>query len=333
MMTVIRTADYPVGERFERWRELVSHKVTTPVEFICEDPHSYHGAMRGAPFGEAFVSSTVCSPCQVLRSGRMIRRSDPEVVHVMAVERGEAGVDQTSTTSVCPSGNLVVYGSWRPYEIIDIGDEVNVVKGAATTIPYSQIPLPRDSLERLFATPFSSKSGLSGLLARFITGLAGDIETYQIADSVRLGGILVDLLSAFIASVSDITSALPSDAREQALLAHAQDFIRQHLGDPALTPAMVAAAHHISVRSLQRLFQKHGHTVVSWIRHQRLEHCRRDLIGSGSQIRPVHAIAMRWGFTDPAHFSRVFRAAYGLPPGEYRFRGAEATNMSRSVNP
>jgi methylphosphotriester-DNA--protein-cysteine methyltransferase len=26
----------------------------------------------------------------------------------------------------------------------------------------------------------------------------------------------------------------------------------------------------------------------------------------------------RWGFTDPAHFSRAFRAAYGMPPAEYR---------------
>ncbi|MEO3823297.1 helix-turn-helix domain-containing protein [Actinomadura sp. B10D3] len=34
--------------------------------------------------------------------------------------------------------------------------------------------------------------------------------------------------------------------------------------------------------------------------------------------RPVSAIAARWGFADAAAFSRVFRAAYGLPPGEFR---------------
>jgi AraC-like DNA-binding protein len=34
--------------------------------------------------------------------------------------------------------------------------------------------------------------------------------------------------------------------------------------------------------------------------------------------RPVSAIAARHGFTSPAAFSRTFRAAYGLPPGEFR---------------
>jgi AraC-like DNA-binding protein len=33
---------------------------------------------------------------------------------------------------------------------------------------------------------------------------------------------------------------------------------------------------------------------------------------------PVGAIGARWGFVDPAHFSRVFKAAYGMPPGEFR---------------
>ena len=36
------------------------------------------------------------------------------------------------------------------------------------------------------------------------------------------------------------------------------------------------------------------------------------------RARPVSAIAMRWGLTNPAHFSRAFRAAYGIAPAEYR---------------
>jgi AraC-like DNA-binding protein len=36
----------------------------------------------------------------------------------------------------------------------------------------------------------------------------------------------------------------------------------------------------------------------------------------------VSAIAARWGLMDAAHFSRAFRAAYGLPPAEYRMSRA-----------
>jgi AraC-like DNA-binding protein len=45
---------------------------------------------------------------------------------------------------------------------------------------------------------------------------------------------------------------------------------------------------------------------------------RRDLLDPALAARPVSAIAARWGLVDPAHFSRAFRAAYGVPRLEYR---------------
>ncbi|MEV6133849.1 AraC family transcriptional regulator [Streptomyces violaceusniger] len=33
--------------------------------------------------------------------------------------------------------------------------------------------------------------------------------------------------------------------------------------------------------------------------------------------RPIQAIAERWG-SNPAHFTRLFRATYGIPPRDYR---------------
>ncbi|HTZ22607.1 MAG TPA: helix-turn-helix domain-containing protein, partial [Streptosporangiaceae bacterium] len=97
-----------------------------------------------------------------------------------------------------------------------------------------------------------------------------------------------------------------------------QAFIHRHLGDPGLSPAMIAAAHHMSVRSLHQLFHDEGLTVASWIRGRRLECCRRDLSDPALASRPVAAIAARWGFSSPGDFSRTFRAVHGLPPAEYR---------------
>lgn len=81
---------------------------------------------------------------------------------------------------------------------------------------------------------------------------------------------------------------------------------------------MIAAAHHISVRYLHRLFEAEDKTVASWIRGRRLERSRLDLLDPALAGRPVSAIGARWGFTSAIHFSRAFRAVYGLPPGEYR---------------
>jgi AraC-like DNA-binding protein len=82
----------------------------------------------------------------------------------------------------------------------------------------------------------------------------------------------------------------------------------------------VAAAHHVSVRYLQKLFEDEGATVTGWIRARRLEHCRRDHAAAEFAEVPACSIAARWGLVDAAHFSRLFKAAYGLPPGEYRVR-------------
>ncbi|MEU9872377.1 helix-turn-helix transcriptional regulator [Actinomadura sp. NPDC048021] len=66
------------------------------------------------------------------------------------------------------------------------------------------------------------------------------------------------------------------------------------------------------------MFREEGTTVSAWIRERRLEHCRRDLRDPLQLHRPVSAIAAGWGFVDAAHFSRLFKAAYGATPREYR---------------
>ncbi|MFJ4923763.1 helix-turn-helix domain-containing protein [Streptomyces sp. NPDC088725] len=104
----------------------------------------------------------------------------------------------------------------------------------------------------------------------------------------------------------------------RALLLRVRAFVQRHLHDPGLSPAIIAAAHNISVSYLHRLFRGHDSTVAAWIRGQRLEHARRDLADRTLRTVPVHRIAARWGFPGHATFTRAFRATYGLPPRDYR---------------
>jgi AraC-like DNA-binding protein len=99
-------------------------------------------------------------------------------------------------------------------------------------------------------------------------------------------------------------------------------YIERHLGDAGLAPGDIAAAHHVSTRQLHKLFHAQGTTVSGWIRERRLEHCRRDLLDARYASRPVASIGARWGYPDAAHFSRLFKGAYGLSPRDYRSRGA-----------
>ncbi|GAA0626537.1 hypothetical protein GCM10009547_32520 [Sporichthya brevicatena] len=100
----------------------------------------------------------------------------------------------------------------------------------------------------------------------------------------------------------------PADAR---LRARIETYLRANLADPDLSPETIAAAHFISTRHLHRLFAGTGRTVGQWLRAERLERARHDLVtGQGG----VAEISRRWGFSDPAVFSRAFKAAYGTAP-------------------
>ena len=62
-----------------------------------------------------------------------------------------------------------------------------------------------------------------------------------------------------------------------------------------------------------------GCGVSAWIREQRLKRALGDLRQSSDAS--VASIATRWGYRDPASFSRAFRQTYGSSPRDLR-RGA-----------
>ena len=113
---------------------------------------------------------------------------------------------------------------------------------------------------------------------------------------------------------------MPTDSAHRALILRITAYIEEHLGDPALSPQLVAGALHISVRQLHKVFHGTGTTVGGWIRQRRLEHCGRDLRDPHLADRPVAAIGARWGYPEPAHFSPAFKSAYGTGPRDYRYQ-------------
>jgi AraC-like DNA-binding protein len=104
----------------------------------------------------------------------------------------------------------------------------------------------------------------------------------------------------------------------RSLVTRVLRFIDENLSDPGLSSRTVAAAHFISVRQLQKVFEAEGKAVTTTIRNRRLERCRHDLADPALRGRPIAAVAARWGFLDAAHFSRLFRSAFGASPREYR---------------
>ena len=74
-----------------------------------------------------------------------------------------------------------------------------------------------------------------------------------------------------LSSRLDRAQAAPPETRQRALVLSVRAFIEQRLDDPGLSPATIAAAHHVSLRALHKLFEGERTTVAALIRERRLE--------------------------------------------------------------
>jgi AraC-like DNA-binding protein len=186
------------------------------------------------------------------------------------------------------------------------------------SFPRAMLPLPPNQVAKLAGMGFPGGHGVSALVSTFMRRLPRHLDDPGGATGARLGTTGVDLLTVALADRLDQLNGTSSEARQRTLLPRIYAFIEEEMADPALSPSTIAAAHHISVRYLYRLFQEQGRSVAGWIRQRRLERSRLDLLDPALADRSIGATAARWGFANDAHFNRVFRAAYGLPPGEFR---------------
>ena len=106
-------------------------------------------------------------------------------------------------------------------------------------------------------------------------------------------------------------------APRDQLFARISGYIEARLEDANLSPKKIAEGNGISVRYLYTLFSEQGMTVSGWVRKRRLLHCRAELDGADTEAS-ITEIAYRWGLNDSAHFSRLFKATFGMSPTQYR---------------
>jgi AraC-like DNA-binding protein len=92
-----------------------------------------------------------------------------------------------------------------------------------------------------------------------------------------------------------------------------RDFVKVNLGDLDLDVDTLRATFHCSRATVYRLLEPQG-GVAAYIREQRLLRCFDELTRPAKLPRSISEVATRWGFENPSHFNRLFRAKFGLAP-------------------
>ncbi|WP_242905700.1 helix-turn-helix domain-containing protein [Actinomadura terrae] len=312
MSMQIRTSELPVHERFDFWSSTVS-EMFVPLRTDPADCEAFDGYMRGSELGSLKVAEVSATPHLVRRTDALIARSDPGHYKLGVQLTGRCVLTQDGREAPLSPGDLTIYDTTRPYTLAFDGSYRQLV----LMFPRRLLCLPEDAVAGVTATRFSGRRGLGALLSAFLVQLAQHLDELGDPAGQRLGDNIIDLLVTLLAERTDVAAGT-TEARRRALLVRVRAYIESHLDDPDLTPDAIAAAHYVSIRHLYNLFHAEGTTVAMWIRGRRLEHCRRDLRDPLQVGRSVTAIAARRGFVDAARFSRLFKAAYGTSPREYR---------------
>lgn len=326
---VTRTDQLPPAERFDLWREVVS-RMWVPMELHALRRADFWGEIRTRNLGALQLTSLTSAPHEVRRTPKMIRHSDPELYKLSVVLRGHVVIVQHERQAVLAPHDLVIYDTAQPFRCVAGRPDEAVVELLTVLVPRALLPLSVDELGKLTAVRIPGQRGIGRLVVRFLMQLADQADQYRADDAMRLSSAALDMLVALLAHQLDPGSGVQPETYRRTLLLRAHAFIDQHLGDPGLSPSVIASAHHISVRYLYKLFQEHDMTVAGWIRGRRLDRCRRDLVDPALWTQPVSTIGARWGFTDGAHFSRAFRVAYGIPPREYRRQACQPGGAMRA---
>ncbi|RLK22608.1 AraC-like DNA-binding protein [Micromonospora sp. M71_S20] len=317
---VLDTSLLPPRDRFACWYEVIESEAA-PARISSPHLDDFVAQAKSVDLGNVKLAGLRYPTLDTTRTSKLVRTSQPDNYQFVLTTAGDSAISQDRNHSAVEPASFTFLDNCRPFAGRHRSTGQGLAGSISVVIPHRTLPLPADKARRLLATSIPSDTGMAALLAQFVHRIVRYPEQYQASDAVVLGAVALDLVAGTLAQHLDAAELLPGEVRQRTLRMKIRSFIEKHLGDPELTPGAIAAAHHVSLRSLHRLFEGEEFTVAELIRRQRLERCRRDLVTPLKAGQPIHAIAARWGFPDKAHFSRLFRATYGMSAQEYRERG------------
>jgi AraC-like DNA-binding protein len=307
MTLLVDTTAVAPDERFDLWSEAAS-AVLMPMHVRRREAHPFSGRIVGYELGPLRLYRICGDRSTVIRTPQMIRAQDPEFLQVTMELRSRQTVVQGRRSTLLMAGNIVSCDSSSPF----LFEALDPFELLVCEVPKHLLRPHTDRICRQTAVQVPGDSGAGSLVAGFVRGVLDGLD----------GGTVLETDEDVVDVVLDLVRALyvgcGALAPREPLIRSIKTYVVHHLGDPALSQAAVARVHFISARYLRSLFEAEGDCFSAWVRRERLERCRRDLADPAFAQQTILAIGSRWGLTNPAYFSRAFRAAYGCSPREYR---------------
>lgn len=307
-------------DRFDYWREVRSKGLFgVTAELERERRGDFYGEFSLRQVGGGGLVELKASHYKVERSTSDIAYApgDAICVYQQLGNGGWFGGMRTPDFAIT-SGGFATSHTDQPYRTTPLGAggfHLRILK-----IPVSSIPAQDRRIRDLSARPFDD-AGLAPLLDACFADL-GEAATDE--DGALDATSLVQALAHLALIERGIVrpgSRRGQSALRTARLSQARRLIARHLQDPGLAPTMVADLLGVSVRHLHMLFESAARSFSQTVTDERLKQSRRLMREAPDRL--IADIATSCGFESLATYYRVFNAAYGMAPGDFRAQGAD----------
>jgi AraC-like DNA-binding protein len=297
------TETLPERERYEAWRNRDWPSVVPLYETRPSEP--FGCTTERLHLGATIVQYVSISGQHWLRSAAQVHSFDPDYLALAVTLEGSAqglcGTRQFTTGA----GDV---------HLCDLAQTSAHVSSASRTI---YVAIPRAAaiesgidVEKHHGLVLHAPLG--GLLTSHLLSVRDAAGALTVPDGRLVGAGIVDLLSLAV------RGSEAADLPAKRELDIARRLIDQELGREGFSIARLCQMLSMSRSKLHRLFEDTG-GVQAFIRQRRLQAVRAALADPQSDA-PIHLLADRYGFSDAAHLSRLFRAEFGCTPRDFRER-------------
>lgn len=311
---ILNSADVPVSDQVDyfvrTWAK--GYEVRRPANPVTK---TVTGATpgRGAGFdldvvisqiGDSIFHGGRFDPFLVNRGGVNIPPDMPGLM-IVAFLYGDGVVGIGDEAKTFRRGDVIVYDRAKPFHF----NGASRHKQLSVVVPYNTFGREVPSQQSLWI--LRSNNPMAGIIHYHLRELSKAVQ----ADLSSRAQILLAGFKAFLCEVFDLK--IPPETRMD-VFEHKRKlikrFVRGHLDDPGLGVDLLMNEFGVSRASLYRLFEECG-GVAFFIRRCRLERAYGLLsTAGGDRTGVVGSVADQLCFYDAAHFTRSFKARFGICP-------------------
>lgn len=299
------------GLQAQAWRDYVGRIMEVPVP-RSQRKQGFRGELSTYVLKDLiFLDSRTDAVCQVRSSGYISRDSLRDYVFHVAIE----GIIETEIGGSRRKAAQFVPGILA----LDMNQTMRMVRPASARVlafflPRQVVEAAIPDAESLHGRVVNYASPLTRLLLDQLMALCNTLPTLPAAELDTVLRRCGELILAAFGKQTRLESGQRAAVRA-AWQDKIQRYIEANLYRHDLTPEHLLATFPLSRPSLYRLFEAEG-GLAAYVRNCRLREAANELVLAPETA--IAKIARDLAFQSPAHFSRVFRSAYGMAPLDFR---------------